>query len=352
MQEYTDPVDRLAKINEAIRFILLDEAVGGYLSEGPFGRSRGSGRPMPQRYIEAQRLRDSMKQQRVMQNFQRTMQDREELMAMRGERRSILRQAAQERWKQRFAERQGKGVAPATTGAAPTTGDQGTAPATASPDGGLSAPGRGPGTGTSIGYVGPEEIKNMDPYLKGEGPSAQRQAQIDANLELIKQKTKEAGLPSEEERLAAARAEQEKRGVVPNQQVGGAQGQVQASRERARAAGVAPGGPNAPDAKEVARQQRMGRAMEGGYSLAPRKPVVQGPGQAAVSNVTRGMNQPQQGTSEAERTQAARQAQQERNVRPNQNLQAAPERRQTTVGVGGSVTKTASGQTQYRGVGF
>ena len=378
MQEYTDPVDRLVKLNEVIRFILLDEAVGEYLSEGPFGRSRGSGRPMPQRYIEAQRLRDSMKQQRISANFQRTMELKQRDLARSDAFREMVRQDtfndAVARYK---ARRAGAQAAPATTGAAPTTGTQGTSPvATAQPDAGLpSAPGKGT-TQTRVEELPAQEVRQLAAgeqtrSIVGLRPSDEVQAERDRNLATIKQKTAEAGLPSEEEREALGASERARRGVElggnvdpaaveasrqaaargraedaarmgaagmqavpttsgapsgPGRNVTtdkeGVKSDIQTVQAKARAAGVAPGGPNAPDAREAARRERSERAMQGGLSLVSRKPVVQGPGQAAVSNVTRGMNQPQQGTSQAERMRTATQGQQSRGVTPNENLQS------------------------------
>lgn len=354
MQEYTDPVDRLVKLNEVIRFILLDEAVGEYLSEGPFGRSRGSGRPMPQRYIEAQRLRDSMKQQRISANFQRTMELKQRDQARSDAFREMVRQDrfsdAVARYK---ARRAGAQAAPATTGAAPTTGTQGTSPvATAQPDAGLpSAPGKGgPQSTLSRAEMPASEVQSIlaDPersHILGTAPGEKQAARRASSEEQMLaaepgQVARGEISMTTAERMAAAKAQREKDGTsVPSDFVPGktqigdraltsVQGQVDASRERAAIAKEADrklGLDTTPSAAEQARRERSERAMEGGLSLVQRRPVVRDPLKRAISNVTRGMNQPQQSTSSAE---LIRRASTERQVnggpRPNENLGMAP----------------------------
>jgi hypothetical protein len=182
----------------------------------------------------------------------------------------------------------------------------------------------------SRGEIGPDEVAKLaaDPDTRhivglapGEKEAARREASS-AEIARRQEQEKAEGKISatDAERTAAAQKVQAERGVRPNDKIGPTQSaEVQRSREAAKAAGVGPGGANAPSAEEQRRRDENAAKMD-----------------AAKAQ--------EGGMTDAQRTAEAKKIQAERRVRPNQNLQPTRQTRTTSsqgqVGNAGPATRT------------
>jgi hypothetical protein len=249
MSKEKDSVDRLSTINEALREMVIDGALENILSE--------RFRPLPQRYVERQQMRDDMNRARIASNFAYTQSKRDYMTGLRAERDTMRMDRAQQRWKDRFAENRPvtpPSSTPPSSGSTPpadTTSDEArvnamrgpledrtssvekssasdwrrfipqypnpslmTPPAVQRPSSVTPPPPPAEQQRAGYGQVRPSEL---DQNTRGDTPTADEQARRDRNAAEMDRQTAAQGLPSEADRLAAARAEQARRGVRPNQ---------------------------------------------------------------------------------------------------------------------------------------
>jgi len=196
-----DSVDRLSSINEVLREMLIGGALENILSE--------RFRPLPQRYVERQRMADEMRRERIASNFAYTQNKRELLRTAREARDFERLDRAQQRWYNRFNRPESPPPqTPSQTPPQSNVGDESN-PNFVGPPSSLR-----PRAG--FGRVASSEL---DQNTRGGTPTADEQARRDRNAAEMDRLSAAQGVPSEADRLAAAREYQSQPGRArPNQQ--------------------------------------------------------------------------------------------------------------------------------------
>ena len=241
-----DPVDRLSSINEALREMIIDGALDNILSE--------RFRPLPQRYVERQRMRDEMNRERIASNFAYTQAKRDYMTGLRAERDTMRMDRAQARWKDRF--NRPESPPPQTPSqTSPQTAPQSNVGDESNPNFVGPPSSRMPGASSSANdwrrfipqlpnpnLMTPSAVQRpssvtpppppseqqragfgrvasseLDQNTRGGTPTADEQNRRDRNAAEMDRQSAAQGVPSEADRMAAARAEQARRGVRPNQ---------------------------------------------------------------------------------------------------------------------------------------
>lgn len=113
-----DPANRLQSINAVLREMLIKDATENLISE--------RFRPLPQRFVERQRMADQFRQQRIMQNFAYNQARRDYVQGLRGEREAQRLERGQARWQERF--NRGPAQPPQSTTPPPSSGKPVTPP--------------------------------------------------------------------------------------------------------------------------------------------------------------------------------------------------------------------------------
>lgn len=242
MSKQKDSVNRLSQINSVLREMLVQNATESLISE--------RFRPLPQRYVERQQMADQFRLQRIMQNFSYNQARRDYMNNLRFDRDRQRMDRGQARWQERFD--RGPAQPPqSTTAPSPSSTDQPVTPPSARddwynepkpnemskssdwrrfipqyPDSRLTTPATQMPSSTvppppaseqqpaGFGQIRPSEL---DQNTRGGTPTETEQQRRDKNEAEMKRRMAAQGVPSDEQRLATARAEQERRGVRPNQ---------------------------------------------------------------------------------------------------------------------------------------
>lgn len=265
-----DSVTRLNKINTVLREMLLHDAMENVILERRMRRG-----PSQSTLALMQRVRDREEFKRSREGRMREEGEarRRQLVAMADERRTARLNRQQERWRERFAQRDsrynpdiGKESNPDFVGppkdpnadgppdAPPPSSGQTVTPPSARddwyndpkpnemskssdwrryipqyPDSRLTTPpAQRPSPTTppppaseqqraGFGQVRPSEL---DQNTRGGTPSQTEQQRRDKNEAEMQRRMADQGVPSDQQRLADARAEQQRRGVTPNQNAG------------------------------------------------------------------------------------------------------------------------------------